>query len=76
MRMNQDLLKVDFPSVMFATFSAALASKSATGCLGGVPAKALVTASRWNCRRMLPMVGVLVVSAVRATSTLKARRAT
>jgi hypothetical protein len=31
--------------------------------------------SRQNCMRIMPMVGVLVVSATRATSTLKARMA-
>jgi hypothetical protein len=45
------------------------------GSLGGVPARALVTVSRQNCMRIMPMVGVLVVSATRATSTLKARMA-
>ena len=45
----------------------------ATGSLGGVPDSALVTASRQNCMRIMPTVGVLVVSATRATSTLNAR---
>ena len=45
------------------------------GCFGGWPARALETASRWNWRRIAPMVGVEVASAVRATSTLNARKA-
>lgn len=56
--------------------SIAAASNIAIGCLGGTPSRAFATASRWNCNRMAPMVGVEVVSAVRAISMLKARRAT
>lgn len=75
MRWNQFLLRRDLPSERWNTSSAAWASRMATGSLGGEPERALVTVSRQNCMRIMPTVGVLVVSATRATSTLKARMA-
>lgn len=45
-RVNQFLLNLDLPSVFSESSSAAWASSSAIGCFGGVPAKALETASR------------------------------
>lgn len=73
--MNQVLLHFVFASVFSRMSKAPFARRIAMGCLGGWPARALETASRWNWRRIAPMVGVEVVSAVRATSILNARKA-
>jgi len=69
------LLNRDWPLVRRCRSSAAAASKIAAGSLRGVPERDEVMVSLQNCMRIWPIVGWEVVSATRATSTLKARSA-
>ena len=72
-RRNHALLIRAVPLVRADKSSRTWDRRIETGCLGGEPEKTRVMLSRQNWRRMVAIVGVEVVSAMRAISRLKAR---
>lgn len=73
-RSNQNLIELGVPPISVRS-DMTLYSRIMMGSFGGFPANVLLTASRQNCIRNWPMVGLDTSSGSRTSSRLKARNA-